>query len=77
MTHILIVEDEPSLSDPLAFLLEREGYDVAWVDTGQRALDDVAATPTELVILDLEQGQFVPGQAWGGKQAIVAPSTSP
>jgi two-component system response regulator RegX3 len=26
MTHILIVEDERSLSEPLAFLLEREGY---------------------------------------------------
>ena len=28
MTRILIVEDERSLSEPLAFLLEREGYDI-------------------------------------------------
>ena len=27
MTRILIVEDEPSLAEPLAFLLEREGYE--------------------------------------------------
>jgi DNA-binding response OmpR family regulator len=29
MTRILIVEDEPSLSEPLAFLLGREGYETA------------------------------------------------
>ena len=27
MTKILIVEDEAALAEPLAFLLEREGYD--------------------------------------------------
>jgi DNA-binding response OmpR family regulator len=28
MTRILIVEDEASLSEPLAFLLGREGYEL-------------------------------------------------
>ena len=28
MTTILIVEDEESLADPLAFLLRKEGFDV-------------------------------------------------
>ena len=51
--RVLVVEDEEDIAFPLVRTLEREGYDVAWVDTGQRALDDVAGTPTELVILDL------------------------
>ena len=29
MTHILIVEDEESLSEPLAYILHREGYQVS------------------------------------------------
>ena len=48
-----MVEDEEDIAFPLVRTLEREGYDVVWVDSGQRALDDVAETPTELVILDL------------------------
>ena len=32
-TRILLVEDEVALSDPLAFLLEREGYEVERVAT--------------------------------------------
>lgn len=48
-----MVEDEEDIAFPLVRTLEREGYDVAWVDSGQRALADVAAHPTELVILDL------------------------
>lgn len=48
-----MVEDEEDIAFPLVRTLEREGYDVVWVDSGQRALDAVAATPTELVILDL------------------------
>ena len=48
-----MVEDEEDIAFPLVRTLQREGYDVAWVDSGQRALDDVAETQTELVILDL------------------------
>ena len=51
--RVLVVEDEEDIAFPLVRTLEREGYDVAWVDNGQKALDDVAGTPTELVILDL------------------------
>ena len=28
MTSVLIVEDEPDLADPLAYLLRREGFEV-------------------------------------------------
>jgi DNA-binding response OmpR family regulator len=51
--RIVIVEDEGDIAFPLVRTLEREGYDVVWVDSGQKALDDLAATPADVVILDL------------------------
>ena len=51
--RVLVVEDEEDIAFPLVRTLEREGYDVSWVDTGQRALDALAADPVEVVILDL------------------------
>ena len=37
MTKILVVEDEDSFSDALAFLLQKEGFETAIADTGQKA----------------------------------------
>lgn len=51
--HILLVEDEESISQPLAFLLEREGYRVTVVDDGAEAVRSFTAQPTDLVLLDL------------------------
>ena len=51
--RIVIVEDEGDIAFPLVRTLEREGYDVVWVDSGQKALDDLAVTPADVVILDL------------------------
>jgi DNA-binding response OmpR family regulator len=48
--HILVVEDEDSIADPLVAGLRREGYDVSRVATGEGALE---ASPTDLVLLDL------------------------
>ena len=31
MTRILLVEDEPDLADPLAYLLRREGYELSLI----------------------------------------------
>ncbi|QPZ37378.1 response regulator transcription factor [Paramicrobacterium chengjingii] len=53
MTRILLVEDEAALSDPLAFLLEREGYDVAIAEDGQSAIDEWERDGADLVLLDL------------------------
>jgi two-component system response regulator RegX3 len=50
---VLIVEDEPSLSEPLAFLLEREGYDTTIVDDGRDAVAEFLANGADLVLLDL------------------------
>ncbi|HYF74285.1 MAG TPA: response regulator transcription factor [Nocardioides sp.] len=53
MAHrVLVVEDEEDIAFPLVRTLEREGYDVSWVDSGQKALDTLATSP-EVVILDL------------------------
>ena len=48
--HILVVEDEDAIADPLVAGLRREGYDVSRVETGGRALE---APPADLVLLDL------------------------
>lgn len=51
--HILLVEDEESISRPLAFLLEREGYRVTVVDDGAEAVTVFGSARPDLVLLDL------------------------
>lgn len=53
MTRILLVEDEESFSDPLSYLLCREGYEVSIADTGPAALARFDAEGADLVLLDL------------------------
>lgn len=53
MSRILLVEDEQALSEPLAFLLEREGYDVTVAEDGPTALAEFDRTGADLVLLDL------------------------
>ncbi|MDQ1597949.1 MAG: two-component system, OmpR family, response regulator RegX3 [Microbacteriaceae bacterium] len=51
--RILIVEDEPSLSEPLAFLLGREGYETTIAADGIAALAEFDRSIPDLVLLDL------------------------
>jgi DNA-binding response OmpR family regulator len=51
--RVVIVEDEEDIAFPLVRTLEREGYDVQWLDSGQKALDDLQVTRADVVILDL------------------------
>ncbi len=51
--RILIVEDEPSLSEPLAFLLGREGYDTVIAADGHAAVAEFDRAGTDLILLDL------------------------
>lgn len=53
MTTILIVEDESSLSDPLSYLLEREGFETRIVADGAEAVEDFEAHGADLILLDL------------------------
>ena len=53
VTTILIVEDEESLSDPLAYLLRKEGFEAVVAADGQEGLDLFASQDIDLVLLDL------------------------
>ncbi|MEY2698685.1 MAG: hypothetical protein RL720_641 [Actinomycetota bacterium] len=53
MTRILLVEDESSLSEPLSFLLSREGFEVEIAEDGQIALDIFANGNFDIILLDL------------------------
>ncbi|WP_350349293.1 response regulator transcription factor [Agromyces sp. G08B096] len=53
MTRILLVEDEAALSEPLAFLLEREGYEVEVAADGRDAVAAFDRAGADLVLLDL------------------------
>ncbi|WP_127794097.1 response regulator transcription factor [Agromyces sp. LHK192] len=53
MTRILLVEDEAALSEPLAFLLEREGYEVEVAADGREAVAAFDRSGADLVLLDL------------------------
>ena len=53
MTRILLVEDEIALSDPLSFLLEREGYEVVVAADGPSAIAAFDQDGADLVLLDL------------------------
>ena len=53
MTRILLVEDESSLSEPLSFLLGREGFEVEIAEDGQLALDIFANGKFDIILLDL------------------------
>ncbi|MFN8080596.1 MAG: response regulator transcription factor [Kineosporiaceae bacterium] len=53
MTRILVVEDEESFSDPLSYLLRKEGFEVTIAGDGPSALDEFDRTGADLVLLDL------------------------
>ncbi|AQA20601.1 sensory transduction protein regX3 [Rhodococcus sp. MTM3W5.2] len=53
MTNVLIVEDEESLADPLAFLLRKEGFEATVVGDGPSALAEFDRSGADIVLLDL------------------------
>jgi two-component system response regulator RegX3 len=53
MTKILVVEDEDSFSDALAFLLQKEGFETAIADTGPKAIAEFEKGGADLILLDL------------------------
>ena len=53
MTHILVVEDEASFSEALAFLLSKEGFEISVAEDGRQALDMFNSKGADLILLDL------------------------
>ena len=53
MTRVLVVEDEESYSDALAYMLRKEGFDVAIADNGTDALAEFDRGGADIVLLDL------------------------
>jgi DNA-binding response OmpR family regulator len=53
MSRILIVDDEPLITDSLSYSLKREGFDVRAVGDATAALDEVQEFQPELVVLDI------------------------
>lgn len=53
MPTILLADDESAITDNLAPLLRRAGYDVVVASDGRQALDAVRASAPDLVVLDV------------------------
>jgi len=53
MTRILIVEDEASFSEALAFLLTKEGFETAVAEDGRQAINMFNSDGADLILLDL------------------------
>src|ERR687889_501697 len=54
MTRILIVEDDPAVSDVVEHALSREGMETETASDGEKALESLrAARPFDLVVLDV------------------------
>lgn len=53
MTKVLIVEDEESMADPLAFLLRKEGFSTQIAANGPDALIEYDRNGADIVLLDL------------------------
>jgi two-component system response regulator RegX3 len=53
MTRVLVVEDEDSISEPLAYMLRKEGFEVSVAENGPAGLAAFDREGADLVLLDL------------------------
>lgn len=51
--RLLLVDDDSAITDALAPLLRREGFDVTVAGDGERALAEIAAREPDVVVLDV------------------------
>src|SRR5438045_887565 len=53
MQHILVVDDDPTNTKLLKFLLQDEGYEVTTTDSPYRALEKLEEDHVDLIMLDI------------------------
>lgn len=53
MTRVLVVEDEESYSDAMAYVLSKDGFEVALAADGNAALEEFDRGGADIVLLDL------------------------
>ena len=53
MTKILIVEDEESFREGVAFILSKEGYEIVLASDGNEAIEKFEREGADLVLLDV------------------------
>jgi two-component system OmpR family response regulator len=60
MSHknILVVDDDPHIREVISFALEKAGMSVAIAENGQQALDIFTASPSDLIVLDINMPEM-------------------
>lgn len=51
--HVLVIEDEPNISEAIRFILQRDGLEVTVLSTGDSALSTISKLQPSLIILDV------------------------
>ena len=51
--HVMLIEDEPNITEALRFLLNRDGFSVATHADGSTAMEAIAREAPDLVVLDV------------------------
>jgi len=57
--RVLLIEDEPNIIEAISFILSRDGWTVHTHADGVTAMDKIARTPPDLIILDV----MLPGRS--------------
>lgn len=50
----LVVDDQPAGAELLSFVLENEGFEVAWAADADAARRSIAAAPPDVVVMDIQ-----------------------
>jgi len=58
LSHILVVDDDPSLIRFVSLVLRSEGYEVKTASSGKLALEQIAAESPSLIVLDLRMPEM-------------------
>ena len=53
MQTILIVEDDKTIAESIAFILEQDSFNCKWFDNGQDALEYLNNNEVDLILLDV------------------------